>query len=277
MLRLTFIEGQRFVSDALANGSHEAAVGPGAVKGCHVRQIYVSESYTSSEAYPALRDSARPLGLVPIVLSDHLFASVADTESPQGIMAVITYFDAALPELLKRPKGANRILILDGVADPGNAGSMIRTAEAAAFSGVIMSEGCADLYLPKTLRATMGSALRVPIMRGAALPAVVDELAAAGVSLFASSPTARRNCFECEFPEGDLALVIGGEAFGVGPEVLKRCSGTLSIPMPGGAESLNAGVAAGILMYELVRRDLSYGGALRHSREAGPPPGVRIP
>ena len=309
-LRLAFVEGRRLVGEVLAAsgggagagasgigggtgavtsgvgggaGAVTSGLGGGAEAGVSdiadgggrrfaVKFICVSESFTRDGAFPAIKNAAASRHIRLVMLPDHLFEAVSGTKSPQGLLAVFNMYDYSLSDLTAGTPGRNRLLILDRIADPGNAGAMLRTAAAAAFSGVILSEGCVDIYEPKTLRAAMGGIFRVPFIRDANLTAVIGDLKRAGFRIYASAagvdgdtPAARKdrgdiiqyNCFYGNYGSVDSALVIGSEAFGVSDETYALCDGALSIPMPGGSESLNAGVAAGILMFEFVRRDIA--------------------
>jgi len=246
---LAFIEGPKVVGEAL-----------GAVT---IKTVCVSESFAQSGAFREIVLGAERHGVKLLYVTDALYAAMSDTMSPQGALAVIPYFDYSAGEVLfgGRKPGEHgrrrRLLILDRVSDPGNVGVMIRTAEAAAFSGVVLSEECADIYAPKTLRATMGSFLRIPFLRGANLPGLLEELRLSGFSVYATGvlEDGAQNCFAADIGGGDIAIVIGSEAGGVDKRLAAQCDGVLYIPMPGGAESLNAGVAAGIIMYEIIRRD----------------------
>lgn len=174
-----------------------------------------------------------------------LFREVCNTEAPQGIGAV-----------LKMPENTgidfsdkNFVLILDGVSEPGNLGTIIRTAEAAGVDAVILLKGCADLYNPKVVRATMGSLFRVPCVLGAELD-MVRKLKEQGFSVAATALKDSIPIGEAKL-SGKRALVIGSEAFGVSEVVLALSDLRVRIPMEGQVESLNAGVAAGISMYLL--------------------------
>jgi TrmH family RNA methyltransferase len=247
-LGLAFIEGKRLVSDAVAAGGL-------------VRELYVAERFYRSGAYGDLEGDARRAGLVPVMVADPVFDLIADTGSPQGILAVIGFLAYSPDDLLGRGTGGSRVLVMDGIGDPGNAGTMIRTAEAAGFTGVAMSEGCVDLYSPKTLRATMGSALRVPIATGVRLEGWLPALRRRGITVFAASPDVGKSCFGRGFASNDVALVVGSEAAGVSEQIRRLCDCEICVPMIGGPESLNVAVAAGIIMYEALRRRLFRDGA----------------
>ena len=180
-----------------------------------------------------------------MVISDDIAEYISDTKSPQGLFA----------QLKRKPVptvAGNRLVILDGVQDPGNVGTIIRTAEALGINGVLLSEGCADIWSPKVLRASMGSVFRMPCISGQ-LPLMITSLKEQGFSVYGAmlDETAQR-LGEIEFPE-KAAAVIGSEGSGISQEVRNVCTGGLYIPISG-AESLNAAAAASIILWELSGR-----------------------
>ncbi len=182
---------------------------------------------------------------VPVfTLSEHAFASVTETKTPQGIAAVLSR--------RVRPLSGSRFLALDAVQDPGNVGTIIRTADAAGMDGVILSADCADLFSPKVLRSTMGSIFRMSFAFPADLPACLRDLRVRGFSVLSSQldgdPFYERTAVADAF-----VLVIGNEGNGISNAVKAEATHRLRLPMRGGAESLNAAVAAGIMMYDLTR------------------------
>ncbi len=184
-------------------------------------------------------------GHVPVfTMPSHVLAAVCDTKTPQGIAAVVRMADV--------PLNGSRLVALDGVQDPGNVGTIIRTADAAGFDGVILSAQCADLFSPKVLRATMGSIFRMGIRVTDDLPGMLSQMVQEGASVLSSQldgePFYQRSPLNERF-----ALVIGSEGNGVTDEVKAIATHKVKLPMRGGAESLNAAVAAGIMMYELTR------------------------
>ena len=144
-----------------------------------------------------------------------------------------------------------RIAALDGVQDPGNVGTILRTADAAGFDGVLLGSGCADLYSAKTLRATMGSVFRVPTRRTDDLAGELMAMRARGYAVAATELGGED--FSAGCPRGQCVLVIGSEGRGVSQAVRGAATHHLALPMRGGAESLNAAVAAGIMIYEMAR------------------------
>ena len=184
-------------------------------------------------------------GHIPVfIMPSHVLAAVCDTKTPQGIAAVVRMAGVQLT--------GSRLVAMDGVQDPGNVGTIIRTADAAGFDGVILSTQCADVFSPKVLRATMGSIFRMGIRVTDDLPGVLAQMVKEGASVLSSQldgePFYQRSPLNERF-----VLVIGSEGNGVTDEVKAVATHKVKLPMRGGAESLNAAVAAGIMMYELTR------------------------
>ena len=206
---------------------------------------------------------------VPIVsLNPAVFASAVETESPQGIAALVEPPRFSLAEALgesdtpaatRRP-GAPLVLIAAALQDPGNLGSLIRSAEAFGATGVIALPGTVDVWNGKTLRASAGSAFRVPVVHEK--PGLAFSLLAQrSIPVVAAVPagsTERTHgeaipCSRFDFTQ-PVAVLIGNEGAGLSDELLERAAARVSIPMPGAVESLNAAVAAGILLYEASRQ-----------------------
>ena len=191
-----------------------------------------------------LSEFTLPSGIPAYSMPAHVLAAVCDTKTPQGIAAIVRMAEVELR--------GSRLVAMDGVQDPGNVGTIIRTADAAGFDGVIMSNQCADVFNPKVLRATMGSVFRMGIRVTEDLPGMLANLVQEGASVLSSQldgePFYRRSPLNERF-----VLVIGSEGNGVTDEVKAIATHRVKLPMRGGAESLNAAVAAGIMMYELTR------------------------
>ncbi len=176
-----------------------------------------------------------------------LLRSVSETRTPQGICASFSR-----PEPLVDIASARRVCVLDGVQDPGNAGGIWRTADAAGFDALLVSADCADPFSPKVVRAAMGSAFRVPLRREADLPRALAALREAGFRVIVTALDGEDFFTAMPGPEEKVALVIGSEGHGVRPETRAAATDLLRLPMRGGAESLNANVAAGIMLYALA-------------------------
>ena len=187
------------------------------------------------------------------VVSDEVFKSISDTVTPQGILALVNIAALKRAKDLKNNQAKENekqtILILDGIQDPGNLGTMIRTAEAAGISAVVMSKDCADIYNPKTIRSTMGSIFRVPTYTCDCIEKI-SELKKDGFSIYAAALDGAVAFNEIEYAKKSV-LVIGNEANGISKEVLENSDVKVKIPMEGKVESLNAAVSAAVLMYHL--------------------------
>ena len=176
-----------------------------------------------------------------------LLEGVCETKTPQGVCAA---FDIPMP--LPLESAPARLVALDGVQDPGNVGTIWRTADAAGFSGILLGAGCADPLSPKVQRAAMGSGFRVSYLTTDDLPAALVRLKSSGWTVLASD--LRGDDFYSRPDPGErFVLVIGSEARGIYDATRKAAGALVKLPMRGGAESLNAAVAAGIMMYEMMR------------------------
>ncbi|NNU83246.1 RNA methyltransferase [Geobacillus sp. BMUD] len=180
---------------------------------------------------------------VPVVIvTEAVMKAISSTETPQGIMAVCRQAAAELGDV-------NTALLIDAVQDPGNLGTMIRTADAAGIDAVILGEGCADLYNPKVVRATQGSLFHLPVVKGD-LAQWIARFQKRGIPVYG---TALENAVDYRTvrPSLSFALLVGNEGSGVRRELLAMAAETVCIPIYGQAESLNVAVAAGILLYSL--------------------------
>ena len=190
-----------------------------------------------------------PAGTRVAEVSDSLLASVADTQSPQGIVFICKGKALSVPGRLT----GGRYLLLDGVQDPGNVGTIWRTADAFGTDGLLLCEGCADPWNPKTVRATMGAVFRLPVYE-CALEEGADRLARAGIPLYAAA--LREDTEDVRrVPLGRAAVIIGSEGRGVSDAALALCEKTIKIPMQAQCESLNAAVAASVVLWEMARDD----------------------
>ena len=217
------VEGVRMVREALSSSFQ-------------VQAVLLREGFVPDFPIP---DSVRTC-----LLPEHVFQSVCDTKTPQGIAAVLG--------LQSREASGSRLLALDGVQDPGNVGTIIRTADAAGFDGVLFSPECADLFSPKVLRSTMGSIFRLGFSFPKSLPDALTQLKKDGFSVL-SSQLDGDPFYDRKDIAPSFVLVIGNEGNGISDEVKAVATHRLCLPMRGGAESLNAAVAAGIMMYDLTR------------------------
>lgn len=211
-----------------------------------LHQVYVSESFLFEPENKALL-----LGAEYEVLSDSVFKAVSDTRTPQGILALVRMPEYTLSQLLAGER--THLLIAESIQDPGNLGTMFRTGEGAGITGVILNKTTVDVYNPKTIRSTMGSIYRVPFVVAENLSRTLTELKAAGVQLYAAHLKGTMSYDEPDYkkPSGFL---IGNEGNGLSDEIARMADTYIRIPMEGKVESLNAAIAATLLMYEVNRQ-----------------------
>ncbi|MGN1315105.1 MAG: TrmH family RNA methyltransferase [Lachnospiraceae bacterium] len=215
-----------------------------------IREVWLSHSFFLK--LKEKEDIREKLALCRVeVLADSLFERVSDTGTPQGILCVIRQYHYDLDELLKREKPL--LLLLEDIQDPGNLGTMLRTAEGAGADGVIMSKGTVDIYNPKTIRSTMGSVYRVPFFYTESLPEIVHRLHQKRITVYAAHLRGERAYYQEDFSSG-CAFLIGNEAKGLKEETARAAGNYMKIPMRGRVESLNAATATSILLYEAVRQ-----------------------
>lgn len=207
-----------------------------------LRSVYVSEHFLKE-------NEGKLQGVNFQTVSDSVFKKISDTVTPQGVLAVVAQKENTLDEILNnRRKNKSCIVVLDRLQDPGNLGTILRTAEGAGVSGIVMSSDCADIYNPKVIRSTMGSIFRVPFAVVDDLPAAVERIREKGITTYAAH--LQGEDYNKGVFEKDIALLIGNEAAGLSKEVSEKADQWIKIPMEGKVESLNAAVAAAILMYE---------------------------
>ncbi|MCI8478243.1 MAG: RNA methyltransferase [Oscillospiraceae bacterium] len=217
-------EGPKLLDEALRHGAEITAV--------------VRAEGMDLPALPGIRQAEVP---------GDLLKSCSDTEHPQGVLFLCRIPELTPPERLP----AGRYLVLDGVQDPGNVGTVWRTADAFGAEGLLLLSGCADPFSPKTVRATMGACFRLPVWELSAqdLWETLGGLPLYAAALRADSADVRTQ------PLAEGAVVIGSEGRGVSAEVLSLCQKTLHIPMRARCESLNAAIAAAVVLWEGMRTE----------------------
>jgi TrmH family RNA methyltransferase len=226
------LEGVRLIGDALAAGVRPDFV------------FFTPESSAGDQPVARLLARLRDQGVLCIDVTPEVMAHVTDTESTQGIVAVVP-----MPEL-PVPAHADLVLILDGIADPGNLGTILRTAAAAGAGRVVLAPHCVDPFNPKVLRSGMGAHFRVPITRQS-----WEEIAGAvsGLSVYLADPGGTIPYYGVDW-RSPSALIVGGEAHGADPHARQLAGTTVSIPMGSGVESLNAASAAAVILFEIRRQ-----------------------
>ena len=231
------VEGEKLVSEAVAQGRE-------------VKSLFVRTGAQDDILLTAHRAEAD--GITVFELTGDVFMKVVRTETPQDVAAVLKLPGTDSEEFLERTAGGN-VLVLDRLQDPGNVGTLIRTAEAMGFAGVIAVKGTADPYQPKVVRAAAGSILRMRVLILEDAQSVIEFLSGSGKKVFAADAgEGSKDCTDADI-SGNSAVIIGNEGSGVSDELL-AASECIRIPMEGQTESLNAAIAGSIIMYESNRQ-----------------------
>jgi TrmH family RNA methyltransferase len=212
-----------------------------------VQEVYVSESYINKCSTKDYKDYKYE------VLSDEVFKKVSDTQTPQGILCILTMPHYEIKDYIGNDKNNQLFVLLEDLQDPGNLGTIFRTSEGAGVSGVIMTSNTADIFNPKVIRSTMGSIYRVPFFIVENLCDTIDKLKNSGISVYAAHLDNSVNYDEVDYTK-KAAFLIGNEAKGLKRETADMATRYIKIPMEGRLESLNAAVATSILIYEAQRQ-----------------------
>lgn len=213
-----------------------------------LKALYVTEEFYKKHK-AELPGKLRPEFVTPTV-----FSYISDTKTPQGVLAIVWQSKYALSDILQmKTKNEELLLVLDNLQDPGNLGTIFRTAEAAGVTGIVLSKDCVDIYNPKVIRSTMGAIFRMPFVYVEQLTDTIDELKKHRIQVYAAHLDGK-HAYDEENYLGGTAYLIGNEGNGLRKEVAKCADTWIRIPMEGQAESLNAAVAASILMFEASRQ-----------------------
>ena len=263
------VEGVRLVEEALRSG-------------CPIQAVLFSESGERHHERLAPLIDRPEIGFPTLRTTDRLFEGLADTEHPQGVAALVKPHEASLDDLVRSPASACAplLVVLAGVQDPGNVGTILRTAAAFGATGAVTAasgvSGTASPYSPKALRASAGAALHLPILAGMSLPILLTQFKVAGIHTLASSvhegaaalspnvgaglaPPVSGNReaaltpWEVDWCE-PVALLVGNEGAGLPEEIERSADARIRIPMASGVESLNAAAAAAVVFYEAARQ-----------------------
>ncbi len=232
-------------------------------------QLYVTEEFYNKHKTEPIFSAKKEF------VSTQVFEYISDTKTPQGILAVVRQYTYSEDEVITRTEeviaqagtvivqnknqdGLPRrrpahILVLDNLQDPGNLGTMFRTAEAAGATGIILSHDCVDIYNPKVIRSTMGAIFRMPFVYVEDLPAAIENLKSKGIHVYAAHLEGEHTYDQENYRTG-TAFLIGNEGNGLRKEVAECADIWIRIPMEGQTESLNAATAATVLMFEASRQ-----------------------
>ncbi|HYC31243.1 MAG TPA: RNA methyltransferase [Gemmatimonadales bacterium] len=236
---LAVAEGVRLVEEALAAG-------------VDVRGAAVSPALEATARGGALKSALAAAGVRLEQVSDAELTALADTEHPQGVVAVVRPREWTLDDIAAPPGAA--VLVLDAVQDPGNVGTMLRTALGLGAAGLVALKGTAELTSPKVMRGSMGALFRLPAVATDA-GAFLEWARAGGVELWVAEADGEPLALSASVRarQAPVALVVGNEGAGVGPELAAAAGRRVAIPLAPGAESLNVAIAAAILLYEVTR------------------------
>ncbi len=239
-------------------------------------KVYISETFKADNEEFLKKMNYEAVGKdVLEIVSDNVFVRMSDTQTPQGIMAVVKMSDVCIEDMFEKDNytdskddGADKVedntvdakkqpllLILENLQDPGNLGTIVRMAEGAGVTGIIMSSNTVDIYNPKTIRSTMGSLYRVPVIYVDDICKAVDECKEKGVKVYAAHLKGTDNYNQKDYVQ-PTAFMIGNEGNGLSDRLTQKADELVRIPMQGKVESLNAAIACTILTYEAVRQRL---------------------
>ena len=238
-----------------------------------LKEVYVSESFYKKER-TVIEEVLKGSGVKPELVTDTVYAHISDTKSPQGILCVVRRKEYTLEQIMGEPentadknktedaennmggdagKYAAHMIVLEHLQDPGNLGTIFRTAEAAGVTGIIMDRECVDIYNPKTFRSTMGAIYRVPFVYAEDLHRTINKLKEKDIRVYAAHLEDSVDYDEPDYTKG-CAFLIGNEGNGLTKETADLADSYIKIPMEGQVESLNAAVAATVLMFEVSRQ-----------------------
>jgi len=229
--RAFVIEGAKLLAEATAAG------------------VAVQDVFVAADAPPDIVELAHDAGAPVHVLAQGVMERVADTMAPQPVMAVVAYVDVDLDAL----RAATLLVVCVDVRDPGNAGTVLRSAEAAGANGVVCCGGSVDVYNPKAVRASAGTLFHVPVVAGGDPVEVLERIGSWGARRLGAAAHSGADYASVDLTQ-PVAFVLGNEANGLPPEVEAQLDERITVPMAGRAESLNVGMAAAVLCFEAARQ-----------------------
>jgi TrmH family RNA methyltransferase len=237
---LIFVEGVRLCEEALTAS-------------LAIQDVICTERIASDERGAHLLSALESAGKSITIASDFVFASISDTKTPQGVVALAERPASDKRALLESAFEVPLLVILHRVNNPSNAGAILRTAEAAGALGAILTEGTADIFSPKSLRGAMGSSFRLPLWANVSFQEAVAWCKEQGIKTVCADLRATRTHTEIDWTQAS-ALIVGAESTGLNTEEIALADEALRIPMRSPVESLNVAVAAAILLYEAARQ-----------------------
>ena len=233
---LYFIEGVRIVEDAIKSKASVEYI------------LYSDRLFQTEEGKRLFNIISEKFRCYEI--EHNLFKEVSDTENSQGVLAVVRMKEHTLDDIRKNK---SFIIFLDKLQDPGNMGTIIRSADALGVSGIIVSKGSVDIYNPKVVRSTMGSIFHIPIVQIEDSIDTINKLKKDGVKILATTLDEANYCYNVDLKE-DILIIIGNEGRGISEDLINISNENVIIPMIGKSESLNVAMASSIIMYEVLRQ-----------------------
>lgn len=216
--------------------------------------LFRDESINSALEIAQLKFELEKRGITIYSVEDRIFSKLTSTETPQGVLGVVKKTSYDEEDFFHARENSNgNIIVLDRLQDPGNIGTILRTADGAGYQGAMILKGTADVFSPKVVRATTGSLFRLPMIFVDSPEIAIDILKKKNKTVICTALNYARNYYDCPMSH-DTAVVIGNEGNGVCDEFINNSDLRVKIPMHSSIESLNAAVAAGILIYESVRK-----------------------
>lgn len=256
--RLFVVEGRKPVGESIAAGAA-------------IETVFVDMAAAKPEDLELVAAAAQA-GASVTEVQPGVLDRVCDTVTPQPVAATVRALDLSLADMAaRRPR---LVAVLAGVADPGNAGSILRSVAAAGEGAVVICGGSVDLYNPKTVRSSAGAIFRVPVVRDAPQQEITEQLSRLGYRVFATSPTSGEPYTQADL-SGPVAIMLGSEAHGLPPGMAGVADATLSIPLAGGTESLGVAAAGAVIVFEAARQRRAAAVAGSH-RASAPGPGGPI-
>lgn len=223
------------------------------LSGAHIREVYVNmdaEDRLPSDVL-GLLTAAKVDG--SFAIPSEVFRKITTENAPQGVLAVVDKLDTVVQKQVSKPNADEMVMLFESIRDPGNFGTLIRTAAAFGFDRLIVSADCTDVYNPKVIRAAMGAVFKIKIDYCSDLPGTVRALQAEGRRTLAALPKERALVAGRDPLRVNDCIVIGNEGHGLSPETVTACSDAIYIPMKENTESLNAAIASSVLMWEIAK------------------------
>jgi TrmH family RNA methyltransferase len=249
------VEGLQVLHMAL-----EAAQRAAQEAGAHPMEVFYCEDLFAGAEAPALLERFRQTGADLVAVAKHVMQTISERDAPQGIVATFTLFETPLQSL--DPADDGLVVVLDRLQDPGNVGTLIRTADAVRADAVVLIEPCVDPFDPKTVRGSMGSLFNLPLARTADIADLFAWLRGKGLRPVGADAH-KGEAWGRGLWEGGVALILGNEARGLSDDVSAHVQDWARLPIAGQAESLNVAVAGGVLMYAWLERNME----IRQERE----------